>query len=304
MRRVFLRNPNDNERAENSEPTTGRTTRLRRRRLPLIVGAVVLLSVVALAAAAPLVSPHDPLRQNIFERLKPPFWMEGGSTDYLLGTDALGRDVLSRIIYGARTSLTVGALAVLLGGAVGVALGLLAGYLQGPVDTVLGRLADIQQTLPFIVLILAVVAAVGPSKTNLILVLGIGSWVYYYRLVRGEVQSVRRRPYIEAAVAVGASKSRILLHHVLPNVLTSVIIAITLYVPHVILYEAALSFLGLGVPPPEPTWGRIIAEGREYVETAWWISVFPGLVLMATVLAVNTLGEWLRDHLDPLQRGR
>lgn len=285
--------------AEATQPTP-----VRRRRLPLIVAAVVLLSVAVLAAAAPIVSPHDPLRQNFFDRLKPPFWMEGGSTEYLLGTDALGRDMLSRILHGARTSLTVGALAVLLGGAVGVALGLLAGYLQGPIDTVLGRLADIQQTLPFIVLILAVVAAVGPSKLNLILVLGIGSWVYYYRLVRGEVQSVRERPYVEAAIAIGASKGRILLRHVLPNVLPSVIIAVTLYVPHVILYEAALSFLGLGVPPPEPTWGRIIAEGREYVETAWWISVLPGLVLMATVLAVNTLGEWLRDHLDPLQRGR
>lgn len=285
--------------AEATQPTP-----VRRRRLPLVVAAVVLLSVAVLAAAAPIVSPHDPLRQNFFDRLKPPFWMEGGSTEYLLGTDALGRDMLSRILHGARTSLTVGALAVLLGGAVGVALGLLAGYLQGPIDTVLGRLADIQQTLPFIVLILAVVAAVGPSKLNLILVLGIGSWVYYYRLVRGEVQSVRERPYVEAAIAIGASKGRILLRHVLPNVLPSVIIAVTLYVPHVILYEAALSFLGLGVPPPEPTWGRIIAEGREYVETAWWISVLPGLVLMATVLAVNTIGEWLRDHLDPLQRGR
>lgn len=312
MRRIVLQERKDHRQAPGASENEGpimkaeatQPTPVRRRRLPLIVAAVVLLSVAVLAAAAPIVSPHDPLRQNFFDRLKPPFWMEGGSTEYLLGTDALGRDMLSRILHGARTSLTVGALAVLLGGAVGVALGLLAGYLQGPIDTVLGRLADIQQTLPFIVLILAVVAAVGPSKLNLILVLGIGSWVYYYRLVRGEVQSVRERPYVEAAIAIGASKGRILLRHVLPNVLPSVIIAVTLYVPHVILYEAALSFLGLGVPPPEPTWGRIIAEGREYVETAWWISVLPGLVLMATVLAVNTIGEWLRDHLDPLQRGR
>lgn len=312
MRRIVLQERKDHRQAPGARENEGpimkaeatQPTPVRRRRLPLIVAAVVLLSVAVLAAAAPIVSPHDPLRQNFFDRLKPPFWMEGGSTEYLLGTDALGRDMLSRILHGARTSLTVGALAVLLGGAVGVALGLLAGYLQGPIDTVLGRLADIQQTLPFIVLILAVVAAVGPSKLNLILVLGIGSWVYYYRLVRGEVQSVRERPYVEAAIAIGASKGRILLRHVLPNVLPSVIIAVTLYVPHVILYEAALSFLGLGVPPPEPTWGRIIAEGREYVETAWWISVLPGLVLMATVLAVNTIGEWLRDHLDPLQRGR
>lgn len=276
----------------------------RRQRLPLIVSAAVLIIIVAAAIFAPVISPHDPLRQNIFQRLQPPFWMEGGSTDHLLGTDALGRDVLSRIVHGARTSLAVGILAVLVGGATGVALGMLAGYFQKSVDAVLGRLADIQQTLPFIVLILALVAVIGPSKANLVLVLGIGSWVYYYRIVRGEVTAVRARPYIEAGHAIGASTTRIIVRHILPNVLPSVIVTMTLYVPHVMLYEAALSFLGLGVPPPEPTWGGIIAEGREYIETGWWISVFPGLVLMITVLCINVLGEWLRDFLDPLQRLR
>ncbi len=189
----------------------------RRQRLPLIVSAAVLIIIVAAAIFAPVISPHDPLRQNIFQRLQPPFWMEGGSTDHLLGTDALGRDVLSRIVHGARTSLAVGILAVLVGGATGVALGMLAGYFQKSVDAVLGRLADIQQTLPFIVLILALVAVIGPSKANLVLVLGIGSWVYYYRIVRGEVTAVRARPYIEAAHAIGASTTRIIVRHILPE---------------------------------------------------------------------------------------
>lgn len=275
----------------------------RRRRRPLIVGLAVLVLIVSAAVFAPVVSPHDPLQPNIYRRLQPPFWLEGGNMEHPLGTDALGRDVLSRMIYGARTSLTVGVLSVLAGGAVGVMLGLLAGY--APVaDAVLGRLADMQQTLPFIVIILALVAVLGPGKGNLVLVIGIGSWVYYYRIVRGEVAAVRERPYIEAARAVGASTVRIIMRHILPNVLPSVIVTMTLYVPHVILYEAALSFLGLGVPPPEPTWGGIIAEGRDYVEIAWWITVFPGLALMTTALCINVVGEYLRDYLDPLQGER
>lgn len=275
-----------------------------RQQLPLIISTIVLLAIVVAALFAPVISPHDPLRQNILQRLKPPSWVDGGSERHILGTDALGRDILSRIIYGSRISLTVGVLSVVVGGAIGISLGLLAGYFRRSVDALLGRLADIQQTLPFIVLILAVVAAVGPSLTNLILVLGIGSWVFYYRIVRGEVRTVRELTYIEAAEAIGCSKTRILLRYILPNVLPSAIITVTLFVPQVILFEASLSFLGLGVPPPTPTWGSMISDGRNYVETAWWISVFPGLLLMAAVLAVNTVGEWLRDHLDPLQRGR
>lgn len=287
------------------DPPQSETRKRRRaRRLPFIIGATLLLVIVLVAMFAPAISPHDPLRQNIPDRLRPPAWSDGGLPEYLLGTDVLGRDVLSRIIHGSRISLIVGALAVLLGGAVGVTFGLVAGYFRGTMDAVLGRVADIQQTLPFIVLILAIVAALGPSLSNLILVLGLGSWVNYYRIVRGEVLAIREQTYVEAARALGCSTLRILLRHILPNVLPSVIITVTLFVPQIVLFEAALSFLGLGVPPPTPTWGSMIADGRGYIETAWWMSVFPGLVLMATVLAINMVGEWLRDYLDPMQRGR
>ncbi len=291
-------------RADRATPAARRSRRKLLRFLPLIISGVVLVAIVLVALFAPALSPHDPLRQDVLMRLKPPAWIEGGSSKHLLGTDALGRDLLSRTIYGARISLTVGVLAVIVGGTIGVLLGLLAGYFRGTVDAVLGRLADIQQALPFIVLVLAIVAAVGPSLVNLILVLGIGSWVFFYRIVRGEVQAVRELTFIEAAHATGFSHLRIMLRHVLPNVMSAAIITVTLLVPQVILYEAALSFLGLGVPAPAPTWGSMIADGRNYVEIAWWISVFPGLFLMLVVLVVNMLGEWLRDYLDPLQRGR
>jgi peptide/nickel transport system permease protein len=290
--------------AENARIARSLRARRRRRYIPLVLSAAVLLTVVLVAVFAHALSPFDPMKQDILQRLKPPSWLPGGAEGHLLGTDALGRDIFSRTLYGARISLTVGLLSVLVGGAIGITLGLLAGYFRGAVDLVLGRIADIQQALPFIVLVLAIVAAVGASLTNLVLVLGIGSWVFFYRIVRGEVQAVRELTYVEAARATGSSHPRILWRYVLPNVMSAAIITVTLFVPQVILYEAALSFLGLGVQPPTPSWGSLIADGRAYVEIAWWISVFPGLFLMGTVLAVNMLGEWLRDYYDPLQRGR
>lgn len=273
-------------------------------RFGLWVPLVVIGGVVAMSLFAPLISPHDPLEQEITRRLLPPVWIEGGTAEHPLGTDSLGRDILARIIYGSRVSLIVGFSAVVLAGVVGVTLGLISGYFKGYADLVLTRLADIQQAIPFLTLILAVVAVVGTNLINLIVVLGVGSWIFYFRVVRAEALRVREEVYIEAARAIGCSETRILGKYVLPNVLASIVVIATLFVPQVIVFEAGLSFLGLGVQPPTPTWGGMIAEGREYVSRAWWLSVLPGLALLITVLCLNLSGDWLRDFLDPTQKGR
>lgn len=269
----------------------------------VLVGGLLVAVVVALAVLAPLISPHDPLAQVLADRLKPPAWLPGGSPTYLLGTDAVGRDVLSRIIWGSRTSLEIGVLSVVLGALIGVSSGLLAGYRGGWLDLLIGRLADIQQAIPFLILALAVIAVVGSSITNLVLVLGAGSWLYYYRVARGEVLAVRRRPYIEAARAVGVRDGRIMGRHILPNISGSIVVIVTLQIPQVILFTAGLTFLGLGVPPPTPEWGRLIFEGRDYLQSAWWLTLAPAVFLVGTVLGVNLLGDALRDRLDPV-RGR
>ena len=271
---------------------------------PVVIGGGIVVAIVVLALLAPWISPHDPLAQVLPDRLKPPAWLPGGSPTYLLGTDANGRDLLSRILWGARTSLEIGVLSVLLGAAIGVTSGLLAGYRGGWLDTIIGRLADIQQAIPLLILALAVIAVVGSSILNLVLVLGIGSWLYYYRVVRGEVLAVRERPYIDAARAVGAGDRRILLHHILPNVAGSIVVIVTLELPQVILFTAGLTFLGLGVPPPTPEWGRLIFDGRDYLQSAWWLTVEPAVFLVLFVLGVNLLGDALRDRLDPVRRHR
>jgi peptide/nickel transport system permease protein len=269
---------------------------------PVVIGGGIVVTIVVLALLAPWISPHDPLAQVLPDRLKPPAWLPGGSPTYLLGTDANGRDLLSRILWGARTSLEIGVLSVLLGAAIGVTSGLLAGYRGGWLDTIIGRLADIQQAIPLLILALAVIAVVGSSILNLVLVLGIGSWLYYYRVVRGEVLAVRERPYIDAARAVGAGDRRILLRHILPNVAGSIVVIVTLELPQVILFTAGLTFLGLGVPPPTPEWGRLIFDGRDYLQSAWWLTVEPAVFLVLFVLGVNLLGDALRDRLDPVRR--
>lgn len=274
------------------------------KRTQFVISSMTLFIVIAVGVLAPIISPHDPLQPDIGHRLQPPVWVEEGSTDYVLGTDQLGRDILSRIIFGARTSLAVSGLAVAVGAVIGISLGLAAGYWRGPIATVLDRVADIQQTLPFIVLILAVAAVTGPSFTNVVLVLGISSWVVHYRVVRAAALAVREQPYIEAARAVGNSAIRIAMRHVLPNVLPSAIVNMTTFIPQIMLFEAALSFLGLGIPPPTPTWGGMIADGRGYIEVAWWMSVLPGLTLMLTALSVNVIGDRLNERLDPMQRRR
>ena len=285
-------------------PAVHRSWSLRRAGLPVVIGGGIVVAIVLLAILAPWISPHDPLAQVLPDRLKPPAWLPGGSPTYLLGTDANGRDLLSRILWGARTSLEIGVLSVLLGAAIGVTSGLLAGYRGGWLDTIIGRLADIQQAIPLLILALAVIAVVGSSILNLVLVLGIGSWLYYYRVVRGEVLAVRERPYIDAARAVGAGDRRILLHHILPNVAGSIVVIVTLELPQVILFTAGLTFLGLGVPPPTPEWGRLIFDGRDYLQSAWWLTVEPAVFLVLFVLGVNLLGDPLRDRLDPVRRHR
>ena len=269
---------------------------------PVLLGGGIVLAVVLMAILAPLISPHDPLAQVLVDRLKPPAWLPGGTPDYLLGTDANGRDILSRIIWGARTSLEIGLLSVILGAGIGVTAGLLAGYRGGWVDTVIGRVADIQQAIPLLILALAVIAVVGSSILNLVIVLGAGSWLYYYRVVRGEVLTIRERPFVEAARAVGAGDRQIVARHILPNIAGSIVVIVTLEIPQVILFTAGLTFLGLGVPPPTPEWGRLIFEGRDYLQGAWWLTLAPGAFLVLFVLGVNLLGDALRDRLDPVRR--
>jgi peptide/nickel transport system permease protein len=263
-----------------------------------LIGGALLAVIVLAALLAPYVAPHDPLDQRILERLKPPSFA-GGSSQYPLGTDAVGRDVLSRIIFGSRVSLTVGLSAVLIGGTIGLTLGLVSGYYGSSPDMIIMRIADLQLAIPFLVLAIAIITVLKPGLFSIVLVLGLSSWVTYARVARGQVLATRRRDFVEAARAVGGSERRVLVRHVLPNIIAPVIVVATLEVGRMILAEAALSFLGLGVQPPMPTWGGITADGRDYIGTAWWISTLPGVAILLTVMAINFVGDWLRDILDP-----
>jgi len=263
------------------------------------VGLVVLTVVLVSAVFAPVVAPQDPAAQDILHRLGPPFKDGSG---HLLGSDNLGRDVLSRLIYGSRVSLLVGATSVLIAGGVGVVLGLLSGYYGGRVDSVISWLANVQLSFPFILLVIALVAVVGAGLLNVIIVLGIASWVVYQRVVRAEVLAIREREYIEAARVIGAKDGRILTRHILPNLLTPLIVIGTLQIAQMIIAESALSFLGLGVQPSIPSWGSMLADGRNYLTVAWWVATLPGIAIVITVLSINVLGDWLRDELDPRLR--
>jgi peptide/nickel transport system permease protein len=272
---------------------------LLRAKWPLL--AVILLFGITLAAViGPSVAPRDPNRQNIIARLKHPLQADRKGHVFILGTDGLGRDVLSRLLYGARVSLVVGLVAVIVGGAVGTVLGMLAGYFGGWADDVIMRLADIQLALPFILLAIIFLLVLGPGVLNLILVLGIGQWVTYARIARGQTISQREKEYVEAAKALGQPTASILISEILPNILAPLIIIASFNVASVILAEAALSFLGLGVPPTVPSWGGMLAESRdELLSGRWWLAFFPGVAIMLTVLSFNVLGDWLRDLLDP-----
>jgi peptide/nickel transport system permease protein len=264
-----------------------------------LIGLLILVGIAASAIAAPLLAPFDPTLQEITLRLKPPGWTTPDGQLNLLGTDHLGRDILSRLIFGARISLIIGVSAVALAGTLGTLLGLVAGYQGGRVDDFVMRLTDTMLAMPFILLALAVIAVLGPSLRNIIFVLGITSWVSYARVVRAEVLTLRTREFVSAAQALGGDGRRIVFRHLLPNVLTPVIVIATLEVARMIILESALSFLGLGVQPPTPTWGGMLADGRAYLSTAWWQATFPGVSIMLTVLGINLLGDWLRDVLDP-----
>jgi len=274
-----------------------------RRRLPAVVAGGVLASIVLLAIFADRVAPAGPTAQDITVRLRPPALI-GGTWSRPLGTDELGRDVLSRLLYGGRVSLTVGLLAVAVSCPLGVAIGLTSGFFGGWVDRTLMRLTDIQLAIPTILLAMALVTVLGPGVANLIITLSITGWTIYARLIRGETLALRGRDFVEATRASGAGEARIMFRHVLPNVISPVIVVATFAVGSMVVLEATLSFLGIGVPLRVATWGSMLNSGRTYLKSAWWITAFPGLAIFVTVLAINALGDSMRDALDPRLRNR
>ena len=261
-----------------------------------------LLLLVTTAVFAPALTHYDPTASDVTKRLLPPAWVQGGSGAHLLGTDQLGRDVFARLIYGSRISLIVGTTTVAISSVLGSGLGLLAGYYEGRLGTVLMRIADIQLAFPFLLLAIAIAAVLGVGLLNVILILGVAGWVSFGRLPRGQVLSIKQKEYVEAARAVGANEPTIIVWHILPNVITPIIVIATATVANNIVVEASLTFLGLGVQPDLPSWGNMLAGSRDYLNVGWWMSVFPGLALTLTVLTVNLLGDWLRDYLDPTLR--
>ena len=270
---------------------------------PLVVcSGLILLGLVVTAVFAPQVAPHNPTRERLIDRLLPPAWAEDGGWQYVLGTDHLGRDLLSRIIYGSRVSLVVGFTAVVIGGVLGTALGVIAGFFGGPSDEIIMALADMQLAFPTILLAIAIIAVLGPSFSNLVFVIGVSGWVTYARVARGQVLSLREKEFVEAIRAQGGSRLRIIWRHILPNTLAPLIVVATLDLARTIILESTLSFLALGIQPPTPSWGGMLSDGREYLLSAWWIATFPGVALMLTALSFNRLGDWLRDRTDPRLR--
>ncbi len=269
------------------------------RRRSVLVSFLIVFGVIFCAVGAPWVSPHDPIAQELSRRNTPPFGFAGAMVQHPLGTDPLGRDVLSRLIYGARVSLIVGFSAVILQGAIGMGAGLLAGYYGGWVDNLVMRLVDIQLGVPFLVLAITVAVVLGGGLTNIVMVLTVTGWVFYARVTRGQVLSLRNSDFVLAAHVVGSSASRIMMRHLLPNVFGAWLVLATFQVARMIIAESSLSFLGVGIQPPTPSWGGMVADGRDYLGTAWWVATLPGLAIAATSLGVHVIGDWLRDVLDP-----
>src|SRR5882724_2859364 len=273
----------------------------RRRELPWFAGSVLVLLVLAAIFSSSL-APQSPTDGDITQKLIPPIWMEGGEGAHPLGTDRFGRDVLSRVIYGSRISLLVSLIAIGVAGTFGTALGLISGYRGGLTDAILMRLTDVGLSLPTILIAVVLVAVSEPSFRNVVLVIALLLWPRFARQIRGETLAVKEQDFVALAVVAGRSSAWIIRRHIFPNVVPTLLVISTLQVGYVILLEGTLSFLGVGVPPPNPAWGLMIADGRGFLATAWWMSLFPGLAMLLTVLAVNLLGDWLRDHLDPKLR--
>ena len=273
----------------------------RTRRLPLfalsVIGAFVLCALLA-----NVLSSADPEEQSLRQRFTPPVWEERGTWKHVLGTDRLGRDLLSRIIWGSRVSLTAGVLTVLLASAFGAGVGLVAGYHGGRVDAALMRITDATMSFPVILLALILAVTIGPSFVNVVVAIAVVLWARYARVIRGQVLTLMELDFITQARIAGASAGRIILRHLLPNTFNTLMVLVTLQVGYVIIVEASLSFLGAGIPPPTPAWGSMISEGRDFITSAWWVSFFPGLAILLVVLAFNLLGDWLRDTLDPKLR--
>lgn len=266
------------------------------------IGLIVTLLIFIIALSAPVIAPHDPSVQNYAAMNVPPVWVEGGMSAHILGTDNLGRDLLSRIIYGTQVSLLVGVFSVVVAGFIGMLIGLLAGYYGGLLDNVLMRIVDAFLSIPNVLFILVILGVLGPGLLTLIFVIGITNWVIYARLVRGDVLSIKEREFVKASKSIGTHDFWIILKHIFPNVLPSFIVISTLSVATTIVLEASLSYLGLGVQPPTVSWGQMLSAGRDYLATSWWIATFPGIAITVTVLAIIFLGDWLRDVLDPRQK--
>jgi peptide/nickel transport system permease protein len=271
------------------------------RRVPWIPVLVISLMVV-MAIFAPLIAPHDPIAQTLKDKLLPPMWMEGGNPKYVLGTDSFGRDILSRLVYGARVSLIVALLALTAGGGVGLIIGIVAGYLGGFVENLLMRLVDAAFTFPAILFALLLAVTMGQGLGTLVAAISLLLWASFARVIRGEVLALKNRDFVALARVRGCSGLRIMATHILPNVLNTFMVLVTLNIGVVIIAEASLSFLGAGIPPPTPTWGLMVSEGRGRIADAWWVSLIPGLAITALVLSVNLFGDWLRDRLDPRLR--
>lgn len=270
----------------------------RRNRLAM-ASVLVVMTFVVMALAAPLIAPQDPNATDLFRRLQPPAWVQGGDWAFPLGCDGLGRDILSRIIYGARISIFIGVAVILLATGVGILAGLAAGYFRGWVDVVIGRVVDILLGFPYLIFAIGLMAMMGPGLLNIVLALAYKEWVIPCRVVRGETLAVRELEYVEAARALGAGPRHIMWREILPNILSPVIVVSTIRMANVIILEASLSFLGLGVQPPTASWGSMVSDGRAFILEAWWVSTFPGLAILLLVLAINVASQGLRDAFDP-----